>query len=262
MPFGPLAKRFRRNDRGAAALVFALSIFVLLGMAGAAIDFARWHDAHGVSETAIDAALLAGARRMQVAPDESQSAIDAAQSYYTSKTRAYSGIVDDTVKFVLDNNGAAIRATGTSYLKTSMLGILGIERLQIASPARAAFPKGGGSNVEVCPHARFHRLDVRRRRRPLCIQHQRRRVEGRGQRLRQHSHSRYAVHPNDARGAGAVCDPRSPDFIRRWRPDEKGDQSRPAVVRLEGRMRHEYRRRRYGRIGQATGPAPRTSRYK
>lgn len=149
MLFGPLAKRFRRNERGATAMVFALSIFVLLGMSGAAIDFARWHDAHGVSETAIDAALLAGARRMQVSPGESQAAIDAAQSYYTSKTSTYSGIVDDTVKFVLDSNGAAIRATGTSYLKTSMLGLLGIERLQIASPAKAAFPKGGGSNVEV-----------------------------------------------------------------------------------------------------------------
>lgn len=149
MAAGCALKRFLNDTRGATALVFALSIFVLLGMSGMAVDFARWHNAHNMSEEAIDAALLAGARHMQTAPDDARGAIAAAQTYYATKMQGFTGISDDTVSFALDANGTQIRAQGTSYLKTFSLGLLGIDRLQIATPAKAAFPKGGGSNVEV-----------------------------------------------------------------------------------------------------------------
>lgn len=149
MPDYIITSRFGRDRRGSTTVIFGLSIFMLLSMAGAAIDFARWHDAHVANKAAVDSALLAAARRMQVDPDDVEGAIATAMTYYKAKIEQTPGITDDSVNFVVAENASTIRAQGSAYLKTTLLRAIGIDRLQVAIPATAAFPKGSGSNVEV-----------------------------------------------------------------------------------------------------------------
>lgn len=62
MRAAPLARRAMRDASGAVALYFAVGLIPVLGMIGAAIDYSRASAARGLIQTAVDAAVLAGAQ--------------------------------------------------------------------------------------------------------------------------------------------------------------------------------------------------------
>lgn len=57
----PLRKPFFRNASGSAATIFALSAIPMVLAVGGAVDYARYYDAQQSLQTALDAAVLAGA---------------------------------------------------------------------------------------------------------------------------------------------------------------------------------------------------------
>jgi Flp pilus assembly protein TadG len=139
-----------RDERGSTAIIFALILVPLMGALGMAVDGARWYSARQSTSGAIDSAVLAGARMLQVDPDNPGAALQMAASAYTANTAGRGRVKTDTIKFVLTDSNSALSVDGNAYLKTSFLGIVGISELPLISTASSRVAKatlaGSGSN--------------------------------------------------------------------------------------------------------------------
>ncbi len=150
--FGGLA----RDARGSIAVVFSLSLPVLLLCVGGAIDFLRWQDARAVTASAIDSAVLAAGRSLIMNPQDSAGAVTAANRVYQSGVAQRIAARSDTIRFVVDDSTGTISALGSATVGTSLLSTIGITELTLvkesgAEQAQAQVSPGGpgGSNLEI-----------------------------------------------------------------------------------------------------------------
>ncbi len=129
---GLLKSEFRKlkGDRsGEVAITFGLTCVIMLVMVGGAVDYGRWLHASKQTRTAIDAAVLAGARVMQLqgtGPTAQTNAKAAALKYYKENIKTRLATVSDTVAFVIPATNDSITATGNAYIKTPLLNVLSI----------------------------------------------------------------------------------------------------------------------------------------
>jgi Flp pilus assembly protein TadG len=135
-------------------MVFAIMMLPLTASIGAAVDGARWYHARQQTSAAVDAAVLAGARHMQLHPTEQYEAVAAALQHYRASVATRFHSQDDTVTFAVVDNGSAMSTTGDVNLKTTFLNTIGISQLPIYSSSKAAkatFLSGlnAGTNIEV-----------------------------------------------------------------------------------------------------------------
>lgn len=151
-----LLARFRAGQTGNVAILFAAGLVVLLLSIGAAVDLARWMHARDQTAAAIDAALLAGGRALQTDSDDETGAVAAAQKYYDENVKSRIPVVDDTVDFTVTDDGTAMTASGTAYLKTPFLRLANIEKLPLTNLSETEFSKAelavggnGGENLEI-----------------------------------------------------------------------------------------------------------------
>lgn len=155
-----LAKRlwrgWRSDERGSLAVFFILAGTVVFGISGAAIDYTRWINARQHTARAMDAAVLAGARALQLDHGNPAAALTIAKQVYDSNVIRRLKLSTDTVQFVTSDNNLAITATGNATLQTTVLGIVGVRELPVLSATGSKFPKakitaggGGSSNIEV-----------------------------------------------------------------------------------------------------------------
>lgn len=151
-----LLRRFREDDRGNVAIALAGGIIVLMLAIGAAVDIGRWMHARSQTVAAIDAAVLAGGRALQVNSDDTAAAIDAAQKYYKQNVTTRFPVVNDTVNFAVADDGMGITASGSAFIKTPFLQFANIDQLPLISTAQTQFAKShiavggnGGQSVEV-----------------------------------------------------------------------------------------------------------------
>ena len=93
-----------RDARGSIAVVFSLSLPVLLLCVGGAIDFLRWQDARSVTGAAIDSAVLAAGRSLIMNPQDSAGAVTAANTVYRSGVAHRIATGSDTIRFVVDDS--------------------------------------------------------------------------------------------------------------------------------------------------------------
>lgn len=137
-------QRFGRDDRGGVAILFGLSILVLLLAAGAAIDFSRWLHARDKTLDAIDSAVLAGGRVLQTGGSKAD-AIAAAQKYYEQNVTSRADVISDSVSFDVRDDNKGISASGTAEIATPLLALTkfmggeGISKLALISAAEAKF---------------------------------------------------------------------------------------------------------------------------
>lgn len=154
-------RRFGRDERGGVAIVFGLSILVIMLAAGAAIDFSRWLHARDKTLDAIDAAVLAGGRVLQTGGSEDE-AIAAAQKYYDQNVKNRTDVISDSVHFEVRDDKRGMSAAGTAEIATPLLAFTkffggdGISKLALISAAEAKFAQSqikvggnGGQSVEV-----------------------------------------------------------------------------------------------------------------
>lgn len=133
---GTLA-RFGASQSGNVAVLFALMVVVLLLAIGAAVDVGRWLHARDQTSSAIDAAVLAGGRVLQTNSSDTAGAIAAAEKYYAENVTSRLPVVDDSVAFTTADNGSAMTASGTAYIKTPFLQLANISRLPLIDMAEA-----------------------------------------------------------------------------------------------------------------------------
>jgi hypothetical protein len=151
-----LLARFASDRSGNTAILFGLVSVVLLLAIGAAVDIGRWLHAKDQTAAAVDAALLAGGRALQTNSTDTEGALAAAVKFYDQNIRTRLDVTDDSVSFAVADDGMAITARGTAYIKTPFLKLANIDKLPLINPAKAEFSKArisvggnGGENVEI-----------------------------------------------------------------------------------------------------------------
>lgn len=147
------ARRWGCDEGGSVGVLFALMLMVLLMSVAGALDISRWAAARSHTLSAADAAVLAGARALQIDNDDVAGAIAAAMRYYKENTRNRR-VVDDTVRFRTADKNKAMQATGQAYIETPFLSIIGIPRMPLikqseATIAEAVISSGKDAQVEI-----------------------------------------------------------------------------------------------------------------
>jgi Flp pilus assembly protein TadG len=147
-------KTLASDTSGAVAVVFGLVAVVLMLAAGGAVDYGRWFYAHRATANALDAAVLAGARTLQLNPGDTAAAINAAKSVYTANIQRRLEVTSDTVSFATANSNTAVTATGNAYIATPFMKFAGVTELPLVSQAGAQAAmqvggRGGASNLEL-----------------------------------------------------------------------------------------------------------------
>lgn len=82
MRFQNLLNRFKDNERGSIAIVFALSLVALIGITGLAVDASRAYSVSGRIGSVLDSAGLAGAKLLERDSASDNDIRDAAQAYF------------------------------------------------------------------------------------------------------------------------------------------------------------------------------------
>jgi hypothetical protein len=150
------AERLRSDEHGTTTIMFGLMITIMLLCTGAALDVGRWVHARNVTSNALDAAVLAGGRALQINPGDEAGALLAAQRYYQQNISSRMQLEGETVKFTIADDKKSLTASGQAYIKTTLLNLAGIERLAVLGGPDSIFPRaelatggGGGSNIEI-----------------------------------------------------------------------------------------------------------------
>ncbi len=145
-----LLRRFQRDTRGAIAIIFGLVFILLVGVVGGAVDYAQWTSARSATQNAIDAAVLAAGRQLQLPNTTEAQAVAAAQKYYDENKSNL--LQPDNVSFTVGPRRTEIVATtASSAVRTPFLAVLGITELPVDIKATAKLAAGAnsGSNVEI-----------------------------------------------------------------------------------------------------------------
>jgi Flp pilus assembly protein TadG len=143
---------FGRNEDGVTAILFALFAIVVFGSMGLAIDGLRWMNAKKQTAIALDAAVLAGGRALQVDSANRDKALAVAQKFYEQNVSARGPVIDDTIRFSVGSNGLSFEAEGNAYIETSLLSIFGISKLPLIDEPGAGHSRaelGVGKNAEI-----------------------------------------------------------------------------------------------------------------
>ena len=143
-----LCQRFREDRRGAVAIIFAFMLITLVTVVGGGVDYARWTAAKAQTTSAMDAAVLAGGRLLQLGGTDAE-VIAAAQAFYNQNKS--NNLSTDLVTFTVENNRTEVRAVSNSKIQTPLLGVAGIPEMRVEGSARSVVQAGAnsGTNVEI-----------------------------------------------------------------------------------------------------------------
>lgn len=145
---------FSNDDRGAVAMIFGLMAVVMVMLMGAAVDTGRWLHAHSQTKAAVDAAVLAGARSLQVTAGDAEAALTIASEFYKSNVVSRPEVKKDTIEFTVNETRTAVKATGTAFINTPFLAIANIKELALwkdggSESSEASSEIGGNSGQEL-----------------------------------------------------------------------------------------------------------------
>ena len=127
-----LCRRFAEDTRGVVAIVFALCLIPILGIASLAIDYGRASQTQTALQQAIDSGIYA-ARRISPAPDKRIE-----QAFQTSfKANLPDGYRDTDAQLVIDSNAKRISAEAEARVPTTLMALVGRKHLDVSASAAA-----------------------------------------------------------------------------------------------------------------------------
>jgi Putative Flp pilus-assembly TadE/G-like len=140
-------RRLRRDDRGAVAVIFALSVLPMLGLAGAAIDMSTMARAKSRMQQVADAAALAAIRAYSppsYQPSEidvaAQRAIEKGQNFFQANVA--SEFIDSVpeISLNLSDDMSVISYTLTYHgvVPTSFMSMFGVKEAKFSGTATAS----------------------------------------------------------------------------------------------------------------------------
>lgn len=142
---------FAKDVAGDIAMVFGLMAMIMFLIIGSAIDLGRWLHARSMTVSALDSAVLAAGRMLQVNALDEDAALLAADRFYKENTAQRPPLSSDTIKFVTAEGGTAITAEGSAYIETSFLRLANINELPLLKLSGTEFSKAVlavGGNAE------------------------------------------------------------------------------------------------------------------
>ena len=144
---GRAAQQFKQDRQGSIAIIFAMMLTASVALIGGSVDYGRWLSAKSKTLNAMDTAVLAGGRILQLSGKSDADAVAAANQYY-SQNKSSSLNVDGTTFSVVGNK---VIGTTNSTVKTPFLNAVGIASLPVKLTATAELAAGGnaGSHIEV-----------------------------------------------------------------------------------------------------------------
>jgi len=129
----PLVSRFVHQTKAAVLPTFTLTLIPIMAAIGAAVDFSRASNLRAELQSALDAAVLAGAK------DDTASWADVAANVFNGTFQPKAGSAGSPT-FTLNADGTFVgRATGS--IPTSVLGVVGVSMI----------PVNASSSVMVAP---------------------------------------------------------------------------------------------------------------
>jgi len=138
---------FGRSQSGAVAIIFALTLVMVVGLVGGAIDYGRWASAKSKQQQAIDAAVLAAGRTYQISAQNVSSATAAATLYYQELKSML--LANDVTTFQVVDNGKTVVGVTSGFVKTPFLSVVGIANLPVNITAKAILASGGNAKNSV-----------------------------------------------------------------------------------------------------------------
>ena len=120
----------RTDERGVVAVWVALTMVVLLGFAGWAVDFSHWNDERAHMQKAADAAALAGAVYL---PDDPAGAVAAAREI-AAKNGYSSGVSANVL-----SNSNQLKVTIDTSVKSSFAQVVGVGSASLSKHAVSEF---------------------------------------------------------------------------------------------------------------------------
>jgi Flp pilus assembly protein TadG len=150
LALGNLFFKFGRDTRGAIAIIFGFVFLILVAVVGGAVDYGQWTRARSATQNAMDAAVLAGGRVMQLPNTTDAQVLAVAQKYFDENKPSY--LEPENVTFSIGADGTEVIGTSmSSAVKTPFLGVIGIPNLPVNETASAKLSVGAnsGSDVEV-----------------------------------------------------------------------------------------------------------------
>ncbi len=133
--------RFRRDSSGNVAIIFALSAVSLCLFVGAAVDIGRWLHARQLTIAAMDAAVLAGGRELQLDSSNISGAIEAAKQFYAENIKDRGPVIDDTISFTTADGNKSFTATGNAFVATPLLAFANITKLPLLDTSGVEYSK-------------------------------------------------------------------------------------------------------------------------
>lgn len=144
-------RRLRRDRSGDVAITFALMAVALCLFVGAGVDIGRWLHARQQTIAAMDAAVLAGGRELQLNSENLSGAIAAAKQFYAENTKGRAPLVSDSITFTTADNNTTFTASGNAYIATPLLSFANITKLPLLDTSGTEYSKSrlkAGGNGE------------------------------------------------------------------------------------------------------------------
>ena len=147
-------RRFSYDRRGDVAILFGLMALALFMTIGVAVDYGRFIDARNQTISAADAAVLAGVRALQTNGGDQAAALDVARAYYAQATKNRIKVLNDTINFIVADNGTAILTAGNAQIPTPFMGLGGIKSLPLyhangQDDSKAVLAVGSNANTSI-----------------------------------------------------------------------------------------------------------------
>lgn len=140
-----MALDYRKNDEGAVAVLVAVMLVVLLGMAALAVDAGALYSERRQMQTAADAAVLAGVMELPASPD---SAVATAQQYVELNTSGADNVSFE-VRSTWASNDTIVAVVQDSDMQMFFARLLGIDTTPVGAHATAMIgsPRTYGSGL-------------------------------------------------------------------------------------------------------------------
>jgi Flp pilus assembly protein TadG len=152
-PSKSLLSRFAREDGGNVAIIFGLTLTIVVSLVGGAVDYGRWLSARNQTQAAVDSALLAAGRTAQTTYGDASKAVASAQAYYAQMKSKI--VVDDSIVFESINSATSFTAKGTAFVQTPFLAIVGVDKLPVMATSEGVIQsettiaQGGNSGTSI-----------------------------------------------------------------------------------------------------------------
>lgn len=144
-------RQFTSDRSGNIAMLFGLMALSMTIIIGSAIDLGRWLHARGITVAALDSAVLAAGRMLQVNALDETAALAAAERFYKDNTSQRPQLLSDTIEFITADGGTAITAQGAAFIETIFIKLVGINKLPLLKLTGSEFSKAVlavGGNAE------------------------------------------------------------------------------------------------------------------